>query len=391
MRLPNEAELSLEQREVCNLQSDDVNLVIGPPGSGKTVVAIYTQKLLERMEEKVTATAWNNVLSVYSNMEMTFERWLNKWWRGLTKETFPYYLEPDSNMRRPDYKQAIETLNNEGFSNSIRKNNYWGQLILDEAQDLPPEAHTFLAIIQKISTNSDMGPSSILVLADENQRIGTTSSSLAEIKKAMFLPDDNVYQLRKNYRNTEQIAKFARTFFIGTKSGMPELPERQGDRPKFFKGVNKAATVNKIVNHAKTYPNQELGVLVYHTKQRKSFVWQLQQKLIGTKIKLQTYGSSKEDKANVKKMKFDNGSIITVLCYASAKGLEFDHVFLPELQFVPLDKYDNLDVARMNMYVMTSRARQGLTLLMDDAEMTSQFWKIMPGHNELSDLVDIEG
>ena len=68
-------------------------------------------------------------------------------------------------------------------------------------------------------------------------------------------------------------------------------------------------------------------------------------------------------------MKFDTGGVITVLCYASAKGLEFDHVFLPELHNLPLNQDDDKDVERMNMYVMTSRARNGLTLLMDDAEM----------------------
>ena len=38
MRLPSEAELSKEQREACNLDPEGINLVVGPPGSGKTVV-----------------------------------------------------------------------------------------------------------------------------------------------------------------------------------------------------------------------------------------------------------------------------------------------------------------------------------------------------------------
>ena len=90
-------------------------------------------------------------------------------------------------------------------------------------------------------------------------------------------------------------------------------------------------------------------------------------------------------------MQFDNGGVVTVLCYASAKGLEFDHVFLPELHVLPLGQDIDADTQKMNMYVMTSRSRNGLTLLMDDAEMISDFWKILPNHNELSDLVDIEG
>ena len=89
MRLPNDSELSLEQREVCMSDPEGVHLVIGPPGSGKTVVAIFTRQVLQRMEEQVTATAWNNVLSVYGGMEVTFETWLRKCLRmlGNTKKT----------------------------------------------------------------------------------------------------------------------------------------------------------------------------------------------------------------------------------------------------------------------------------------------------------------
>lgn len=386
MRLPTEADLSKEQREVCNLSADDINLVIGPPGSGKTVVAVYTRRLLQRMEEEVTATAWNNVLSVYSDMEVTFERWLAKWWRDLTKESFPHKREHDDYMTRPDYNKAKDKLSQ--FLEVIRTKNYWGQLIIDEAQDLPVDAHTLLATVQRLSESSEKGPSSLLVLADDNQRITSTSASLEEIRQALFLSSDNVYHLRKNYRNTQEIAKFSSIFYVGTKTGIPELPERRGDRPRFFKNIKKAATVDKIVNYAKTYPNHEIGVLVRYTKQRRSFVYQLEQKLKGTKIKIQTYGAGKEEKANVKKMKFDTGGVITVLCYASAKGLEFDHVFLPELHNLPLNQDDDKDVERMNMYVMTSRARNGLTLLMDDAEMQTPLWNLLPGYNQLSELVD---
>lgn len=391
MRLPSESELSMEQREVCMLDPTGINLVIGPPGSGKTVVAIFTRKMLENMEEEVTATAWNNVLSVYGDMEVTFERWLHKWWRDLTDTNFPFTLDPDSNFRRPDYLKALSLVYSD-FKEQISKNNYWGQLILDEAQDLSQHAHTFLAAVRQMSEPPFSNQtSSILVLADENQRLSKTSSSIDQISKAMFLKEDQVYKLTKNYRNTEQIAKFSRTFFIGTKSGIPSLPSRQGERPALHKNINKMASVDKIVNYIKTYPNHEVGVLVNFTKQRRSFVYQLKEKLKGINIKVQTYGPRKDEKAALSDMAFDQGGVVTVLCYASAKGLEFDHVFLPELHVLPLNEDIDLDTQKMNMYVMTSRSRSGLTLLMEDPDMTSNFWRILPNHNELNDLIDIEG
>ena len=47
MRLPKEAQLSREQKEVCFAPSTGTVLVTGPPGSGKTVVALYRAKQLE--------------------------------------------------------------------------------------------------------------------------------------------------------------------------------------------------------------------------------------------------------------------------------------------------------------------------------------------------------
>ena len=74
----------------------------------------------------------------------------------------------------------------------ISRNSYWGQLILDEAQDLPEEAHSFMALILKISERASLGASSLLVLADENQRLGSRSASISQIEKALFLTKSNL-------------------------------------------------------------------------------------------------------------------------------------------------------------------------------------------------------
>ena len=388
MRLPSEAELSKEQREACNLDPEGINLVVGPPGSGKTVVAIFTKNILENIDEEVTATAWNNVLAVYGGMELTFEKWLGKWWHQLTGQRFPSYKAEGEYRYLPDYSKAMELAGTE-LRDEISRNSYWGQLILDEAQDLPEEAHSFMALILKISEGASLGASSLLVLADENQRLSSRSASISQIEKALFLTKERIYELKANYRNTEQIAKFSRCFFTGTKSGIPDLPNRQGDRPKLFKGVKTAASVDKIANFIETFPDQEIGVLVNYTRQRKRFLFNLKKKLKGKRITVQTYGSSSEEKKNVSKMKFDKGGVVTVLCYASAKGLEFDHVFLPELHQLPVGQDEDFLAQKMNLYVMTSRAREGLTLMMDDEEKKSDFWRLMPNDNELHDLIDV--
>jgi superfamily I DNA/RNA helicase len=62
---------------------------------------------------------------------------------------------------------------------------------------------------------------------------------------------------------------------------------------------------------------------------------------------------------NGPKLRFGAGGI-TLLCYPSAKGLEFDTVFIPELQKYGDDPTN--PVARMTFYVLISRARKNLYL-----------------------------
>jgi hypothetical protein len=71
--------------------------------------------------------------------------------------------------------------------------------------------------------------------------------------------------------------------------------------------------------------------------------------------------------------------------------LEFDTVFLPELQSYPMDP-ENLDVAKMNLYVMTSRARESLTVMLSDPNRESGFWKMLArqGNGGEKDLYDLE-
>ena len=48
MRLPSESQLSREQREVIAAPTEGTMLVMGPPGSGKTVVAMLRERALKK-------------------------------------------------------------------------------------------------------------------------------------------------------------------------------------------------------------------------------------------------------------------------------------------------------------------------------------------------------
>jgi superfamily I DNA/RNA helicase len=77
---------------------------------------------------------------------------------------------------------------------------------------------------------------------------------------------------------------------------------------------------------------------------------------------------------------FDKPGVVTILCFASGKGLEFDAVFLPELQTMRLEGIER-DYVRMNLYVMCSRARRQLWLMIDDRTKQHEIWKLLPPRN----------
>src|SRR5690606_13461118 len=90
----------------------------------------------------------------------------------------------------------------------------------------------------------------------------------------------------------------------------------------------------------------------------------LKSRLSGTSILVQTYSSRARKSHPASELEFDRGGSVTVLNFQSAKGLEFDAVFLVD-PFVE-NGGAGVQQASMQLYVMTSRAREYLELLVMD-------------------------
>src|ERR1019366_3578468 len=119
-------------------------------------------------------------------------------------------------------------------------------------------------------------------------------------------------------------------FHSGLGTGIPDLPTRRGERPvmQHFKNLHEA--VDTISRYEKNNPDLQIGVFVPFKKQRDSLVNRLS--VSGrTKNPPQVYVGGMGRQAQV--VDFDRPGIV-ILCYSSAKGLEFDTVFMPELQEV---------------------------------------------------------
>ena len=123
-------------------------------------------------------------------------------------------------------------------------------------------------------------------------------------------------------------------------------------------------------------------MIVANNTLRSKYYELLSERLDNKYFYVQTYASNDPRWQDTSNLRFDEGGTITVLNKHSSKGLEFDAVFIPELQSVDVAS-DNITGFKMEMYVMCSRARHYLALMAQnsgDEELT--IFKYLPEKNE---------
>lgn len=346
IRLPTYQELSREQDTITNLPLRGRHVVVGPPGTGKTVVALYRAELWRKAKQDSLFLVYNQTLNQYLNFAIqekkledqtdTYYSWFCSWYRKNIGGSVPQHAAYDY-----DWSAILTAIGRKGRSLERIQN-----IIIDEGQDFPNQFYTVL----------DMMAENITVFADENQRITRTNSTVQEIKKALLV--DKTHKLTRNYRNTRPIAEFAAQFYAGQRSGVAELPTRNGPLPYILMNQNLEGQITMIAQYAAANRNKQIGVFVKdNTKQYRIFQGLLER---SPGIPVQMYQSRG---TKYKKVDFRSDGVF-VLCYPSTKGLEFDTVFHPDPQEWRTD--GNPDIDKMKLYVLASRARNELVIMSQD-------------------------
>ena len=372
MRFPLFADLDREQRRVYGrAPNDGAILVVGPPGTGKTIMAFHRAQKVKALGQKPYVIMFNRVLLSYTKQRKgvaedipsaTMHYWVKHWWRmGGMGQNPPKIYGSRFDIDWNEIEKSIVSLDT--IDTRLARLN-WGHLIIDEGQDFPE--HMYFTLGRLVRYFKRYGQDArITVFADDNQRLeDSKNSTIDSIAKNLGLKrsGDRVFYLSKNYRNTIEISRFARYFQVGKSSGVASSPSRSGDMPSTVFFHDDIALASFILNTTRLNPGKQVGVIVTGTGRRLVDVYNLlAQRNNNNEFRLQRY-LSKEGQTN---LDFGYADTITLVHQKSAKGLEFDLVFYIGIEQLNANSSGGTD-ERMALYVMSSRPREELYLCFVD-------------------------
>ncbi len=381
-KLPNYGDLNKEQDKVLALPKDGQFLIVGGPGTGKSVVALLRASKSQDDKDYIFLT-FNHVLNTATKQVVPFNlesdsctRWLYRLQYCLTgkwmPETEDYKADykkisndfenfssnnfqnintnfPEKSNTRRDFHKWLMSLKGKNLTEKFENLHF----IIDEAQDMPPGFYEAL---------QSLGCKNFFIVADQNQQITEDNSSRQELTDVLALEAEDVIELKENFRQKGnlKIAELAQYFYTDISSPKPDLPTGISiDTAILYEYEWVNSCVEMILNEADRNNDKLIGLFVATDTKREDYVKKLNNMDIlrdNEKPIIESY-TSQEEQVNID---FSSTGIV-VLCDKSVKGIEFDIVYIVLDGFnLSGDDYTNL---KKRFYVMTSRAKEKLIIL----------------------------
>ena len=356
MRLPTYEEIARDenQLDVYETPFDESLFAVGPPGSGKTVLAVHRAQMLVEASIPVVLITYNRMLRRLV-AQLTEEQI-----GAQTMHTFVgshYYAQtnamaPSTAPYTHDWNAIFETLERRGvIPNSTH-------VIVDEGQDLPKGFFRYLRSF--VATH-------ITVFADEDQALTGERSTLRDIRNAAGL--DQPIVLSVNHRNTPEVARVAEHFHAG-QAPVPEvIRSPSGELPLVVLCRGQGAT-RRIANWYGARGGR-VGVAVVNNRPTgRALYSRLRSQLPGHRVDFYTNDQQNEDDIDL----LEPG--ITILNVQSIKGQEFDTVFVMEIGELLL-QLDEVNTRKM--YMLCARARDHLILMHEGNRLPRALLDQLPG------------
>jgi len=361
--LPGIHDLNKDQDEALALPEEGQHLIVGGPGTGKSVVALLRARRLAQNDRTYRTLVYNHLLD-HSNRHLfgsdqTFaaKTW-DSWFRDIYKYIFgavpTHAPEKPGGYRSIDWEaveQQVQSLDNiEDQSGKF--------LVIDEGQDMPPAFYRTL---------THLGFENFYVAADQNQQIHPDKcSSRQDIENTLAIEPGDTLELKTNYRNTRPVALLAQHFYpadpASPRPGLPDLIPAATTPELWTYGTANTATLAAIADNilqlSDRNPRKLIGIITPDNKVRTKFndaLLRANPKLDNDKPPIQTFVSGQRELPN-----FGQGGLM-IINAQSCKGLEFDTAILADIdQHQP--KRDP-HALKARFYVMVARAREQVILL----------------------------
>ena len=356
--LPGVQDLGKEQEAVRALPGEGQHLIVGGPGTGKSVLALIRSRRYRRERDDYRFLVFNHLLHRASSQLFgaglagrTWIGWFLDTFEEITGQSVPRLEPNDKGWREIDWMGVDEIVQALPLGDERQR----PFLVIDEGQDMPPEFYRALV---------NLGFERFFVVADQNQQITDANSSRQDIQDCLALDTHDVIELRQNYRNHYRVARLARAFHTGDPaSPPPELPaQAPGALPilYYYEPDRLDEVARGILRLADRDPRQLIGVIAPDNQVRKRYVDALRSvevRLDNPRPSIETY--HRQHRAEVA---FDEGGLLVINAQA-CKGLEFDTVVLADIDEHYFRRGDP-DVARRLFYVMVARARERVFMFM---------------------------
>lgn len=354
MRLPSFNDLTRAQLEVYERPPDSSILVVGPPGSGKTSMAIWRARLLvgPDLNRSVVMVTRNRLLTaVACQLAQENEGAAIQTTTMISLIANDYYARfgrfvPQSAPFAYKWDEILHDYN------EARAQPNLDHLIIDEGQNLPPRFFQWAV---------RFGARAVSVFADEDQTTLGAGSRVADFRAAGFT---EVLPLLVNHRNTQEIVDVIEHFH--TERTLPRAMVSRGagfDCPYLMAmptWEELADTVAARLNNR----GEAIGVIVFRQDEVTNLTDLLRHRMGGARVDSYTSDSAQGAEAAINMR--NHG--VTVISGESAIGLEFDTLYLQDLsRSLPI----TLAIDNRRLYMLCARARDNLILVNGPRALTA--------------------